>query len=937
DHDLSAIEFGRVLMSLNRRRGFKSSRLDADGDDAEVGLIASGIQSLEVALKESGARSLGEYLQWRRKAGHPVRARKSGGGKDAAYPIYPARAMIEREFDTLWARQAGHLALGEADRDAIRERLFFQRPLKPMVPGRCTFLRDETRAAKAQPLAQRFEIVQTVNNLRFRAMGRESQCLTQDQRRQLVEMLSRREDMPFSVLKSKLRLPRDATFNIESDKVKKLPGDATAKIMSDKGRFGEGWWELTPDEREAVVTELQSTVETSEVANWLSRRFRLSPERAMKTATARLPQGHLRLSLAAIKRILPVMEAGDTIDKDGRPAPVTFDKAVEAGLGLNHSILSASSRFDRLPYYGVVLDRHCVGGTGECDEPDERRLGRIPNPTVHVALNQVRATVNELIDRFGGPPSQVVLEIARELPKGAKALRELDNIQGKNQKNNDERNAAIREIGLVPSAALRLKLRLWEELDAKDPLGRACVYTGRQISFGQALSAETEIDHILPYRLTLDDGFANKVLVFREANRRKARRTPFEAFDSGAAEPGILPWSEILDRAGRLPENKRWRFAPDAMDVFEAKSGFLDRQLVDTQYISRLAREYLMCLFDRERDGCPVWVIPGRLTSMIRGKLGLNALLGSGGAKNRQDHRHHAIDAFVTGVTSRALLIAIATAAGRADDAKMNGLLDEMPAPFEKFDIEKLRRLVDAIVVSHKVDHGRNGPLHEQTAYGLVDPSVHEGCNLVRRKPVIELGDKEIDRVMDPKLRERLRSAVPAKLDKKARAAALAGFSLESGVRRVKVLVSEAKPLVLADREGKVRKALIAGDIQRVEVWQVPGEDMPRFIGVTRFDANRRDLPADFPRPHRNARKVMSIHKGDTLAIDEEGGRRLMTVRQMWPSDSNRRLILVEHNRAGKSEDIAESYGFSKLVRLGFRKVHVSPTGVVKDGGRRAR
>jgi len=673
--------------------------------------------------------------------------------------------------------------------------------------------------------------------------------------------------------------------------------------------------------------------ETDELSGWLTDHFGLTAEQARKTATVRLPQGHLRLSLLALEKIVPFMEQGEAVDKDGCVIPVTYDKAVERALDLNHSILTDNSRFDRLPYYGKVLERFCVGGIGgdsEYEKDAEKRYGRIPNPTVHVALNQVRTTVNELIDRFGGPPSQVVLEMARDLPLGAQAKRDLLKEQSQNKKANDSRDEQIRAAGLIPSAVLRLKLRLWEELDARDPLGRCCIYTGRHISLAQALLAETEIDHILPYRLTLDDSAANKVLVFREANRSKARRTPYQAFGPGTNEAGIQSWEDIKAHADRLGR-KSWRFSADAMVVFEKNRDFLDRQLVDTQYISRLARDYLACLFDGEPNARPVWVIPGRLTSMIRGKLGLNHLLAENGAKNRDDHRHHAVDAFVAGVTSRSFLQRIATAAARTDEARIEKLLTEMPVPYAKFDVAKVQAMVDGIIVSHKVDHGRNGQLHEETAYGIVDPKTHDGFNLVRRKPLISLSDKEIDRVLDPSIRQRLRDAVPSGLDKKNFADALLRFSQTSGISRVKVLVKEANPVTIKDRDGKAYKAVIAGDIQRIDVWQVPGEDAPRFIGVTRFDANRKDLPPDFPRPHRNARKIMSIFKGDSLAFEENGQRRLMKVVRIRPSA--RDFMLSQHNAAGKSDQTGEFYGFSRLVKLGFRKVHVSPTGVVKDGG----
>lgn len=930
DAHLAAFEFGRVLTSLNRRRGFKSNRLEAEEDAAESGKIESGVRALEAAIKESGARTLGEYLYNRRMAGKPVRVRLAGIGKDAAYDIYPSRAMLEAEFDVLWKRQARHLGLTDADGAALRARIFHQRPLKAIEPGRCTFLRGEPRAAKAHPLAQRFEIVQKVNNLRYRAEGGIQECLAPDQRRTLLEALNRQGEMSFGGVRKLLGL-RGVTFNLESEKMKKLPGNVTGRIMSDETRFGAAWWDLSPADQRTVVDELLSPRELDDVAGWLSARFGLDEEHARKTATARLPQGHVRLSLAALEKIVPVMETEEEADKNGWIVPITYDRAVKSALGLNHSDFS-TGRFDRLPYYGVVLDRFCVGGTGDPDEKsEEKRYGRIPNPTVHVALNQVRRTVNELIERFGNPPSQAVLEIARDLPLGGKSLNKLASDQAANQKANEKRDDLIRANGLEPSGMLRLKLRLWEELDGRDPLGRACVYTGQPISLQDALSSATEIDHILPYRLTLDDGAANKILVRREANRAKARRTPHGAFGVGSA-PGILPWDDILARAARLPENKRWRFSPDAMETFEAKRDFLDRQLVDTQYISRLARDYLMCLYDRENDGLPVWVIPGRLTAMIRGKLGLNRLLDENGVKNRADHRHHAVDAFVAGITERSFLQRIATAAGRADESGMQKLLDEMPKPFAKFDIEKLRRMLDSVIVSHKVDHGRNGRMHEETAYGILDPQTNDGFNLVRRKPMESLSDSEVDRIMDVSIRARLRTAVPRGADKKDLAGALARFSRESGIRRVKIMVKEKSFIAIKDRTGEPYKAVIAGDVQRIEVWQVPGEKAPRFIGVSRFDANRTDLPPGFTRPHRNARKLMAIHKGDTIAIDEDGVRRLMKVYQMSPV--NKRLLVAEISKGGKSNsDLLEQYQFSTLAKLGLRKVHVSPTGIIKDGG----
>src|SRR5690606_26334140 len=96
-------------------------------------------------------------------------------------------------------------------------------------------------------------------------------------------------------------------------------------------------------------------------------------------------------------------------------------------------------------------------------------------------------------------------------------------------------------------------------------------------------------------------------------------------------------YEDILERAQRLPQNKRWRFARDAMARFEKDRDFLDRQLTDTQYLARLAHDYLGALYpDEEADGDGivrrrnhVVVITGRMTEMLRRKWGLNGILSS--------------------------------------------------------------------------------------------------------------------------------------------------------------------------------------------------------------------------------------------------------------------------------------------------------------------
>ncbi|MCY4261494.1 MAG: type II CRISPR RNA-guided endonuclease Cas9, partial [Rhodobacteraceae bacterium] len=336
---------------------------------------------------------------------------------------------------------------------------------------------------------------------------------------------------------------------------------------------------------------------------------------------------------------------------------------------------------DQLPYYGAVLERHVIPGSGRLEDDDVTRFGRIINPTVHIGLNQLRRLVNKIISVYG-KPDQIVVELARELKQSHKQKKDAQKRIKENTDAARKRSEKLGELGQKDTGANRMLLRLYEELGpAIGP--RCCPYTGKPINVSMLFNGLCDVDHILPYSRTLDDSPSNLTLCLREANREKGNQTPWETW-------GDTPqWNAIAANLKSLPENKRWRFTPDAMERFEGENDFLDRALVDTQYLSRIARAYLDALYT---EGGHVWVVPGRLTEMLRRRWGLNSLLpdhdkGKVKAKNRTDHRHHAIDAAVVAATDRSLIKQISDVAKR-DAGK--GLSAEdvartMSAPWEGF------------------------------------------------------------------------------------------------------------------------------------------------------------------------------------------------------------------------------------------------------------
>jgi CRISPR-associated endonuclease Csn1 len=98
-------------------------------------------------------------------------------------------------------------------------------------------------------------------------------------------------------------------------------------------------------------------------------------------------------------------------------------------------------------------------------------------------------------------------------------------------------------------------------------------------------------------------------------------------------------------------------------------------------------------------DPYRIHVLPGKLTAMIRGKGGLNDLLPDhnySSAKNRKDHRHHAIDAMVAALTDRKLLHRMSSAYD--DERQKIGI--PPPWPTLRDDLEGRLK---AMVVSRKL------------------------------------------------------------------------------------------------------------------------------------------------------------------------------------------------------------------------------------------
>lgn len=969
DRKLPLTHFGRALFHLNQRRGFKSNRKTDRGDN-ESGKIKDATARLDQAMMAKGARTYGEFLHMRRSAEPDAKqvpsvrtrltvARRDHAEKEeAGYDYYPDRRHLSEEFYKLWTTQSRYAPdiLTDELRDEIGLIIFHQRPLKTPEVGMCLFT-DERRIPSAHPLNQRRILLETVNALRITALGEPRRSLTHEERDHIVHALDNKAHtkslsgmaMKLKALGKVIKLRADQTFTLETANRDAIACDPVRASLSHPDRFGTRWSKLDADAQWGVIGRIravQSDSEFQELVGYLMSDHGLERDHAEGAANAPLPEGYGRLGLSATTRILAALEAD----------VIPYSAAVTA-CGWHHSDGRTGEVLDALPYYGQILERHVIPGTYDAKDDDVTRYGRITNPTVHIGLNQLRRLVNRIVTVYG-KPDEIVVELARDLKMSEDQKRE---VQRDIKKNTDAAKARgvklVEELGVKDTGANRMIMRLWEDL-SPDVMHRKCPYTGQQISAGMLFDGSCDVDHILPYSRTLDDGFANKTLCLKEANRQKTNKTPWEAW--GETDQ----WDAIAANLKNLPANKAWRFAPDAMERFEGENDFSARALKDTQYLSRIARSYLDALYDGGDRKSHVWVVPGRLTEMLRRHWGLNGLTAltdseaqTVKAKNRTDHRHHAIDAAVVAATDRSLIQRISKMAGRDELEGAEQVARSVAPPWEDFRSD-VGAQIAKIIVSHRADHGRidpvarqsgkdstSGQLHNDTAYGIKGGSL-----VVSRKPLMSLKPNDIAistrgaNIRDTDLQRHLQRVTDG-LEGKAFEAALSDFAAAEklpdgsenpyfGLRRVRIMetLQESARVEIKDQTGKPFKAYKGDSNQCYEIWRLPDGKIKAQV-VTTFEAHQTGTDK---KPHPAAKRLLRVFKRDMVRLERDGETVLGYVQKL---DLANGLFIAPHtesNADARNRDKNDTFRFIQmsagpLIKANIRRVVVDEMGRLRD------
>jgi CRISPR-associated endonuclease Csn1 len=893
ERKLKPFELGRIMMQFSVRRGFKSGRKEQAENSAEREGMLGGIESLKTELQ---GLTLGQWLCKRREAGGSVRFIAQAEKTKIIYDFYPSREMYETEFTAIREKQEKHFK--EINWDRLHWLIFFQRPLKRPERGRCQFYTDEDRGYRAFPSAHRFRILQEINNLRYYNEENREEAIPSELKLKLFEALNTQKSLTFDRIRKLLGENYTGSFNLEDNKRDKLKGNETSVDFRKPELFGPSWDELPIQKQDEIIEKLMIEDDEKEIRDFL-KPFGLTEEQIQKISGYNLPVGTTMLSSHFM------IDCSAIMLKDWLP----YSDAVKQ-MGLHHSNKEKQEIKHSLPYYGKILFGQVSGAKGESyNGNEEEQFGRIANPTVHIALNQLRKLVNALIRRYGNP-SQIIMEVTRELKWSKTRKDEVFREQAKNQKDNERIKKELTDLGLLQISSEDIKkFKLWEEL-APEGMPRRCLYCGKTISAKQLISGNVEIEHILPYSQTLLNSRDNLTVAHRECNQAKKNKSPFEAFGNS---PKGFDWNRIMELAAKLPSRKKRRkFFPDAMDFFhEKEGGFLDRQITDTAYLSKAGKEYLSVICNSNA----IWVTPGRLTSLLRGFWGFNTLLNRGHDtwfKNRNDHRHHALDALVIGLCDRGLL---------AEAAKLNSgrgyrEIDAPPCPIKRNDIEERLK---SIIVSYKQDHGKEGKLYAETAMAkhsyleqinpddlkeneinrIVPKTIQndivalvkkEGFRKaktaiqgkykylrvfrdkwVTRTPLESLSERDIPNIADPLLRKQIQKYIeshPIKTGQKLQDV-LAVFGDKKNIYSVRYFPKDQKPDTIRSCNNK---AYMPGDYYRVDVWKIlQAKGKYKFEGVfiSRPEAMRKDVPLK-RHEHDAAKLIIRLCKNDIIVFSNE-------------------------------------------------------------------
>ncbi len=335
------------------------------------------------------------------------------------------------------------------------------------------------------------------------------------------------------------------------------------------------------------------------------------------------------MSLKAIQNILPLVRAGKYYDNRQFNGTLTekivklssinvdgvFEKAVQDYLEKNETILEEGGIVNA---YATILvyDKHTAKEYSKEELlTDYKKIVRLPqgelrNPLVEQVLNETLMVVKDIWKEYKIKPTEIRVELARELKNSAGERDKIFKANISNQKTNARIKERLKELEVEMSLSNIERYKLWstqESPEAKailnDPSkndiekmklweeqGLVSPYTGKPIPLSSLFNKGLyDIDHIIPKSRYFDDSLTNKVICESNVNKDKGNRTAMEYFEAGSTTVEIKNKEDFIDDVNtRFYGRKRKNLL-----ATKIPQDPIARQIKETQYISVRVKEEL--------------------------------------------------------------------------------------------------------------------------------------------------------------------------------------------------------------------------------------------------------------------------------------------------------------------------------------------------------
>lgn len=445
-------------------------------------------------------------------------------------------------------------------------------------------------------------------------------------------------------------------------------------------------------------------------------------------------------------------------------------------------------------------------------------LNTIQNPCVVRAVLETLRQVQAVVQAFGYRPEHIHIETAEDLAASGERRAQLAAARAAAHRRWEGAKVAL--AGMMPPSQIRSRdmerYLLWQEQQGR------CVYSGVPITIRQLLDGTAvQVDHILPRFRSGDNSRHNRVVCLAKANQDKGERTPFE-WRGGDTEW----WGRFQSRieGSRLSPQKQRNLL--VRQFAEREGRILRRNLDDTRYAMRCVVSALGGLYPEGQRQRHLVTRPGHVTAALRRAWGLN--------KDRNDPRHHALDAVVLATAGHKTVAALhATYRNGLDIAGR-----QIPLPWPGF-ADDLERSLGGIVPSRSEARRGRGQAHGMTVR-RAKPSPSGGTQLYERRPVWKLRLRDLDRIPDPEMNQRTIQCLKEWIEAGRPEGRLPVAPSGAPIRRVRLLVTGSTGL---PREGlPIRGGVVAfGEVVRLDIYCREGRFHP--VPVYRTDIATRERP----------------------------------------------------------------------------------------------